>query len=241
MSRSRSLSKLLNPSGLIPTSNFAELPVGRLISIQTFIPKTNPGNPDEVASAGGTYTWTKPANCTKVLVYVTGGGGGCRCNDNAYRGAGGGGGGTAIKFIDVTNVSSVTVTVGGGGSYARGGGKGGTGGTSSFGTYCSATGGTGGQTDSPYEGGKGGYATGGDINIPGGSGEMMHGADREGGGGSSYWHKAGSNHWYTSADSTSMWITHGQWGSGGGKGYYAQNYFTYGNGGSGVVVVYNYT
>lgn len=225
--------------GWVALSNL-NLP-GRLISVQTFIPKTNPGNPDETTSSAGSYTWTKPAGCTNVLVYVTGGGGGARCNDNAYRGAGGGGGGTAIKYIDVTGVSSVPVTVGGGGSYARNGGRGGTGGTSSFGSYCSATGGTGGQTESPYEGGKGGYASGGDVNIPGGAGDMSHGADREGGGGSSFWHKAGSNHWYTSGEGSSMWITHGQWGSGGGKGYYAQNFYYYGNGGSGVVLVFNYT
>lgn len=241
MSNARNLSRLvLNSSGQLPLDRLAELPKGRLLSIQTYIPKTNPGNPNEVVSSSGSYTWTKPAGCNYVLVYVTGGGGGCRTNDSAYRGAGGGGGGTAIKFIDVSGVTSVPVTVGAGGSYARGGGRGGTGGTSSFGTYCSATGGIGGQTDSPYEGGLGGYATGGDINIPGGAGEMRHGADREGGGGSSYWHKSGSNHWYTSADGSTMWSTHGQWGSGGGDGYYAQNYYYYGNGGSGVVVVYNY-
>lgn len=224
--------------GWVALSNLS-LP-GRLLSVQTFIPKTNPGNPDEISSSSGSYNWTKPAGCNNVLVYVTGGGGGARNNDNAYRGAGGGGGGTAIKYIDVSSVSNVTVTVGGGGAAARGSGRGATGGTSSFGSYCSATGGRGGQTDAPYEGGLGGYATGGDVNIPGGGGEMAHGADREGGGGSSFWHKSGSNHQYTTTDS-SMWIIHGQWGSGGGNGYYTQNWPQYGNGGSGVVVVFNYT
>lgn len=214
---------------------------GRLISVQTFSPKSSPGNAGETVSASGSYTWTKPAGCTNVLVYVTGGGGGARTNDNSYRGAGGGGGATAIKYIDVTNVSSVAVNVGAGGSYARNGGRGATGGTSSFGSYCSATGGIGGQTDSPYEGGLGGSASGGDINIPGGGGEMRHDANREGGGGSSFWHKSGSNHYYTSADGSTPWITHGQWGSGGGDGYYSQNYYYYASGGSGVVIVFNYT
>lgn len=215
---------------------------GRLISIQTFIPKTNAGSAAETVSSGASYTWTKPAGCKNVLVYVTGGGGGGRNNDNSYRGAGGGGGGTAIKWIDVTDVSTVAVTVGAGGAHARGSGRGSTGGTSSFGSYCSATGGVGGQSDSPYEGGIGGSATGGDINIPGGAGEMSHDSNREGGGGSSFWHKAGSNHCNTSADGSTPWHQHGQWGSGGaGAGYYSQNFLGYFNGGCGVVIVHHYS
>lgn len=213
---------------------------GRLLSVQTFIPKTNPGNPSEYPVAGANYTWTKPEGCTKVLVYVTGGGGGARCNSSSYRGAGGGGAGTAIKYIDVSGVSTVAVTVGAGGGYAYNGGRGGTGGTSSFGGYCSATGGIGGQTDSPYEGGLGGYASGGDINVPGGGGEMSHDSNREGGGGSSFWHKAGSSH-HNGASDGSWWVTHGQWGSGGGYGHYSQNYPSASDGGTGVVIVYNYS
>jgi hypothetical protein len=213
---------------------------GRLLSIQSYTAKTNSGNPSEISSSGASYTWTKPSGCKYVLVYVTGGGGGARNNDNSYRGAGGGAGGTAIKFIDVSAVSTVAVTVGGGGAHARGSGRGSTGGTSSFGAYCSATGGIGGQTDSPYEGGLGGTATGGDFNIPGGGGEMAHGADREGGGGASFWHKSGSNHHVTGTDS-SPWVTHGHLGSGGGQGHYSQNYLSYCNGGPGVVLVYNYS
>ena len=62
-------------------------------------------------------------------------------------------------------VNSVNYTYGGGGGYARNGGRGGTGGTSSFGNYCTASGGQGGQTDNPYQGGPGGSASGGDINL----------------------------------------------------------------------------
>lgn len=212
---------------------------GRLISIQTFSPKVDTGSPSEVVTASGSYTWVKPAGCRNVLVYVTGGGGGARVNDSSYRGAGGGGGGTAIKFIDVSAVSTVAVTVGAGGAYARGSGRGSTGGTSSFGSYCSATGGLGGQTDAPYEGGPGGTATGGDFNIPGGPGEMAHGADREGGGGMSFWHKSGSHH--HSEGTSGPWNVQGHLGSGGGSGHYSQNYYYYCNGGSGVVIVYNYS
>ena len=212
---------------------------GRLLSVQSFTAKTNSGDANEVSTSGGSYTWTKPSGCKYVLVYVTGGGGGARINDSSYRGAGGGGGGTAIKYIDVSAVSTVAVTVGAGGTYARGSGRGSTGGTSSFGAYCSATGGQGGQTDVPYEGGPGGSATGGDFNIPGGAGEMSHDSNREGGGGMSFWHKSGSHH--HSENTSRPWNVYGHLGSGGGSGHYSQNFFGYCNGGPGVVLVYNYS
>jgi hypothetical protein len=209
---------------------------GRLLSINTY--NNDTGAAFARFQAGLTATWTKPTGCNSVLVYVTGGGGGARTNSNSYRGAGGGGGGTAIKYI--TNpTTTVAVTVGGGGNEAYNGGRGATGATSSFGSYCSASGGEGGMTDSPYEGGIGGSATGGDINIPGGGGTMAHDANREGGGGMSFWHQAGSNHHYT--DSSRWFIMHGRYGSGGSAGYYSQNDSSYCRGGSGVVIVYNYS
>ena len=211
---------------------------GALISVNVYTSQN--GTWDSKSTTGGSATWVKPSGCSHVMVYVTGGGGGARLNDNAYRGGGGGGGATAIKYIDVSNVNTVSVTYGAGGSYVRNGGRASTGGTSSFGSYCSATGGQGGQTDPPHQGGPGGNASGGDINIPGGGGEMSHGADREGGGGMSFWHKAGSSHHYYGQQEE---ITHGQWGSGGGYGYYSQHGYGHGNGsgGAGVVIVYNYT
>lgn len=211
---------------------------GALIGIQVYT--SQDGTWSGRSTSGGSGTWTKPSGCNHVLVYVTGGGGGARCNDNSYRGAGGGGGATAIKYIDVSSVASVTYQYGGGGAYVRNGGRAGSGGTSTFGSYCTAGGGQGGFTDNPYEGGRGGDASGGDINLPGGSGEMAHDANREGGSGSSYWHKAGSNHHNASSGAEN---THGQWGSGGGYGYYSQNDYAYnnGNGGAGCVIVWEYT
>jgi hypothetical protein len=210
---------------------------GRLLSMNVFTTET--GQAYTRNQSGGSYTWTRPSGCNNVMVYATGGGGGARCNSNSYRGAGGGGGATSIKYITNITDATVAVTVGGGGNEAYNGGRGATGGTSSFGAYCSATGGEGGQTDSPYEGGIGGSATGGDINVPGGGGEMSHDSNREGGGGMSFWHKAGSNHHYT--DSSRWWIMNGRWGSGGGYGYYSQNDSSYNRGGGGVVIVYNYS
>ena len=52
-------------------------------------------------------TWTRPANCKSIIVTVTGaGGGGSGFLESA------GAGGTSERVIDVTNVSSVSVTVG---------------------------------------------------------------------------------------------------------------------------------
>ena len=70
---------------------------------------------------------------------VTGLGGGT--DDVGDVGKNGGGGACAIELIDVSAVSSETVTVGSGG--AGGNNVGGNGGSSSFGSHCSAGGGTG--------------------------------------------------------------------------------------------------
>ena len=123
----------------------------------------------------GTHTWNKPSGVRKVKVYVTGGGGGGMSgpnNDNP--GSSGGGGGTAIKIIDVTSISSVTVTVGDGGNgntTSSGVRYGNNGGTSSFGSHCSATGGSAGYAgnDDRY-GGRGGVGSGGDLNLRGDAG-----------------------------------------------------------------------
>lgn len=117
--------------------------------------------------------WTKPSGVRKVLVEVYGGGGGGGGTSFSMGTGGGGAGGVAIKLIDVTSVSSVSVTVGAGGAGGTPANQpGGNGGASSFGTYCSATGGSGGfNTD----GGFGGFGSGGDINLYGGHGFLGRG------------------------------------------------------------------
>lgn len=97
-----------------------------------------------------TFTWTVPAGVDAVRVRLWGGGG--------Y--SGGSGGGFAIKSIyGLSGTTSVLITVGFGGNATTT-----TGGTSSFGSFVSATGGAG-------TGGAVGAGTGGDINTSGGLGE----------------------------------------------------------------------
>jgi hypothetical protein len=120
-------------------------------------------------------TWTKPAGINLIKVTVTGGGGGGGGGEPSWNnGGGGGGGGTAIKIIDVSSVSTVSVTIGNGGSGGGGQVNGSGGGTSSFGSYCSATGGAGGRYGDGSGNmnllGYGGSASGGDLNLRGGEG-----------------------------------------------------------------------
>jgi hypothetical protein len=124
-----------------------------------------------------TGTWTNPGNITKVKVTVVGGGGAGGAPGNTS--GGGGGGGTAIEVIPFPSGTNVPVTVGAGSANT-------TGGTSSFGPYCSATGGaTGGG------GALGGVGSGGQLNIAGGTGSkgglnQAGTANQSGPGGNSY-------------------------------------------------------
>jgi len=179
-------------------------------------------------------TWTKPAGCTQVLVYVTGGGGGGCRGDGSYRGATGGAGGTSIGYFNVSSTSTVAITIGAGGIAVTTTGERSPSGTnSSFGSYCTGLGGQGSISNSPYEGGFGGGATGGQLNLIGGSGSMSHGSNREGQGGASFWHQAGSRH---GGDERQQ----GHFGSGGSNSGNGQAAY-HSNGGAGVVVVYAYT
>lgn len=107
-------------------------------------------NNAQVFTANGTFT--APANTNRVRVTVIGGGGGGYGRNAAAAGGnpptpaadpgfGGAGGGSALGIVDLLPGQAVTVTVGPGG--ANGGPAGYTpGGTSSFGSFISATGGT---------------------------------------------------------------------------------------------------
>jgi hypothetical protein len=231
MSIARYLSKfaaLLGSDGKVPAASMGnDAPLG-LKSIQVF-------------STAGSFTWTKPTGIRKVKVIVTGGGAGGGGWDSDDGGAGGGAGGTAIKLIDVTGVSSVAVTVASGGAAGvNTSPTSSAGSTSSFGSYCSAAGGTGPTNWS--QGGLGGAATGGDINIYGGSGETGH---TDGYGNSDNGATGGCSYWGGGTRGTGTWVTGAAaynncaFGAGGGGGN--GNSGTQGSAGnSGIVVVEEY-
>ncbi|MEF4999822.1 phage tail protein [Escherichia coli] len=134
-----------------------------------------------VFDKAGVSTWNVPDIVKKgrrVRVKVIGGGGSggypAINTTNPSGGGGGGGGGVSESVIDLTGISTVTITVGSGGTGQNTSASNGRqGGTSSFGTYLSATGGDGGGQIS---GGAGGEGIGGQINTslgPGSPGASM--------------------------------------------------------------------
>lgn len=121
--------------------------------------------------SAGVHTFVVPpilrSGRRQAIVTVVGAGGAGANGASGNRGAGGGSGGTAIRRINLAGIATVTATVGSPGQVGST-----VGGTSSFGAYCSATGGTGGQ---PYAGGTSaggapGMGSGGDMNMLGGYG-----------------------------------------------------------------------
>ena len=123
-----------------------------------------------VFDKAGASTWNVPDIVKKgrrVRVRVVGGGGSggypAINTTNPAGGGGGGGGGVSESVIDLTGISTVTITVGSGGTGQNTSASNGRpGGTSSFGSYLSATGGDGGGQVS---GGEGGTGVGGKINT----------------------------------------------------------------------------
>jgi hypothetical protein len=125
-----------------------------------------------------TGTFTVPTSVTALKVTVIGGGGaGEKVTATNKKARGGGAGGCAIEWLtSLTPGASIAVTIGAGGT-AGGDATAGDGGTSSFASYCSATGGQGGDTNSngPSSGNQeightGGAGSGGTFNFDGGYG-----------------------------------------------------------------------
>lgn len=136
-----------------------------------------------VVSVTSSGTYTKNASSNYVLVHVLGGGGGSGsavggASTTSFGGSGAGGGYSFKKILTSALAASETVTIGAGGTAAASGSavKGGDGGTTSFGAWCSATGGKGGcGIDSAGNSADayiplGGIGSSGDINLRGGPG-----------------------------------------------------------------------
>lgn len=209
------------PDGTTQTTKFdSNDDRGKLISINSW------GNGSD---GGGTYTWNRPSGCTKIRVICVGGGGGASGHCE-----GGGSGGYSERWIE-NPPASVTVTVGGGGSGGGYFSNRPDGGTSSFGSYLSASGGYGANRNWRHSGGHGGIGHGGDINLRGGGGG---GHENEAGSksGQSYWGGGGpathhnyhsnnsENHCSPGSGGMGTWTSHGR-----GR-----------NGKAGMVVVWNF-
>lgn len=188
------------------------------------------------------YTWTSNGTYTKsgsdviyIKVICIGGGGGGRGYAEA-----GGSGGMSERIIDATGISSVAVTVGGGSGGGVYFGFSGQGGTTSFGSYCSASGGCGANQNYQHNGGHGGYGYGGNMNIHGGGGsghKNDHSAGYHNGsghGGQSYFGGGNNGHHYSSRYAQNIQA----FGAGGGghNSYFAAGY----DGMYGICVVYEY-
>ena len=156
-------------------------------------------------------TWSRPSGVKSIMVTVTGaGGGGSGFTES------GGAGGTSQRAIDLTNVSSVTVTVGNPGGGTNYSGCGGSGNTSSFGSYCSASGGYGANCRQQHAGGSGGNGSGGNLNVYGGGGNG-HGSNHSYG-----QHTAGASYFggsqpasYNQRNYAHRHQSHAAWGAGG--------------------------
>ena len=153
----------------ITASNITQLALSP--QLQYKLPTLRPGfSQMQTFSASGSFS--VPIGVTRVRVTVIGGGG-AGGTHSTIPGGGGGAGGMAIHIVGgLTPGMIIPITVGPGGIALSGGatGQGGNGGTSSFGTYVSATGGAGGGGGSVVTtaaGGGGGNAVGGDVNMSG--------------------------------------------------------------------------
>ena len=178
-------------------------------------------------------TWNRPSGVKTIMVTVTGAGGGGSGHCES-----GGAGGTAQRQIDVTNVSSVSVSVGNPGGGTNYSGCGGSGNTSSFGSYCSAGGGLGANCSQQHAGGYGGNGSGGSLNIYGGGGNG-HGSHHSYGN-----HSAGVSYFGGSQPSSHGQTnyahrhqSHAAWGAGGNG---AQHGNRGARGREGVVVVHEF-
>jgi len=107
---------------------------------------------------GSTQTWTKPTTGNLALIFIWGGGGSGATNNEGPGDSGGGGGGCGFGVFPLSDLTStVSISIGQGGTRPSDDSSGNNGGNSTFGTtsdsfYIKANGGEGG-----IESGRGGY------------------------------------------------------------------------------------
>jgi hypothetical protein len=141
------------------------------------LPALRPGFASGVSTYVGNGTFTVPTGVTQAEVEVWGGGSGSFASTQSFASGGGSGGGYARKRITgLVAGQTIPITVGFGGAAGNtSGGAPSAGGTSSFGTYVSATGGNLNvlaSTQDPRNGATpGGFGVGGDVNLTGSAGQ----------------------------------------------------------------------
>ena len=141
------------------------------------LPALRPGFGSGVQSFAASGNFIVPAGVTQVEVELWGGGSGCFASAAGIASGGGSGGGYARKLVaGLTPGQAVPVTVGAGGAGGTvAGAAAGSGGTSNFGQYVSATGGSLNYlatASAPQNGATPpGQGVGGDVNFTGSAGQ----------------------------------------------------------------------
>ena len=182
-------------------------------------------------SSPGNFSFTVPVNVYRIKVIVTGGGASGKFDIDNF---GGGAGGTCIKYINVTPGQTIPVTVGAGGIVPYYWNSSYLGGDSSFGAYCRGNGG--GHPSIPSYGFMGGGASGGDLNLAGGSGtQATYNPSTSAGRGEYMQAGVGGDSYWGGGASCGNGCYYGSSGSSGGGGAGAQ--YRGGPGGDGVVSV----
>jgi len=191
-----------------------------------------------------TLGWTRPTDITKVIVQVQGAGGGGGGGNDSAKGSGGGAGGWISAVVDVSGISSSTITIGAGGALGGTSANGSVGGSSSWAdatnTLTATGGGAGGLGNA--DGGLSGTGTssaGSDITgffiRRGSMGGSNSTSGATGDGGSSVW-GAGAMHSYTG----SALAAYGYGGGGGGGWNDASAGHSGTAGAGGYVIVWEY-
>lgn len=189
------------------------------------------GGPKSISVYNSNSTWNKPTGIKRIWVMCTAGGGG----GSGY-GESGAAGAHTEQIVNVQNINSISVTVGGAGGGTNYSQRGGNGGTSSFGNYCSSGGGQGANRRQQHDGSTGGNPSQGAVRIYGGSSQGHRNPPGLGHGGHSFW--GGSS---PTSHRQQQWAqrhrAHAAYGAGGSS---ARNRERGGDGRQGIVVVYEF-
>lgn len=159
----------------ITSANIAVIPTAPFVTWK--LPSLRPGVSSGVQTFTSSGTFVVPASVTQVEVEVWGGGSGSFASVAGLASGGGSGGGYARKLVTgLTPGQAIAVVVGAGGSGGTTAGVAATpGGSSSFGPYVGATGGSLNYLSTPsaplYGATPPGVGVGGDVNIAGSAGQ----------------------------------------------------------------------